>query len=278
MKEIKTYSIFSDKYNDRCPDWEEKIHKWIKMNHPKVTKNTKSPDLLITLGGDGTIMDGMRNYIKKTPIHLGLNLGTLGFLASVEEEGEFLTGLERVFSGDYIESKRMALEVSVFRKGKTAAKGFSISDVVLQNLLRMSKVEVFLNNESVQNIHGMGVLISTGSGSTAYNLSAGGPIMPSDMKAFIVNKLFDHNIPTPPILVRKNNVIRCHIKDFRVFETLSLTETGEPVDMLCMLDGKILTNLLPGDHVIIKRRHRLLTIAELEKNYFFKKCNQKFNL
>ncbi len=273
----KRVSIFYRSDNTKVIPWENKIRAWIKSKHPEIRFDDKKPNIVITLGGDGTILEAARVYKHCNPLFIGLNLGHVGFLASIRTPKEFLSGLDLLFHNKYHITKRMMLAAKVIRKGKTVMETTALNDIVAQNLLNVSEIEVWIDNHMVQEIRGTGVLVATGSGSTAYNLSLHGPIVTPDIKCFIITELLDHNTPTPSMVVKKNKTIKIKIKDFRQIGSLTMTKTGEPVDMLLATDGTVSEPLLPGDEIIITKAKKMIKTAEIEEDYFFKSVKSKFS-
>ena len=277
---LKSAAFFYRPQNKNAARWAKKIEAWLKKNYPAVKLVLKKPQVLIVLGGDGAILEAARKYQKSSksdgPIIVGLNLGRVGFLASVRSPKKFLAGLDNFFSGKYQITERLMLETVVRRKGKNVFKVNALNDVVLQNLISVSEIEVNIGHHPIQYIRGTGVLVATATGSTAYNLSAHGPIVMPSIKCFIVSELLDHNIPTPSIVVEASEEIKLKITDFRPHGFFSLTKTGKPVDMILSADGSIFFPLKKGDVVLIKQSPYSAKFADLEKNYFFKSLQEKF--
>lgn len=256
--------------------WEKKITKWLGQKYPKVKVVKKSAKFLIVLGGDGTILETARKYQNQGSVILGLNLGQVGFLASIRDEKNFISGLNEFFKGKYRTIQRMMLKANVVRSNKIVFTANALNEITAQNLLGMVELELSINGDPMQNIRGTGALISTATGSTAYNLSAHGPIVMPDMKCFIVTELMDHNIPSPSIVVKRNKNIRLKVISFRERGLLSVSQTGERVDVVLVADGSILFPLKQKDIININRSAKLVRFVELEKNYFFKSLQEKF--
>ena len=273
---IKTISFFHLPDNDRAILWTKKIKSWINKNYPRVKITSHKPDAVIVLGGDGTILEAARKYETQKPIVVGLNLGHVGFLASVREQKNFLKGLASLFKGTYKVTERMMLSASVIRNRKVVFKTNSLNDVVVQSILGILEMEVGIEKQPIQYIRGTGVLVATATGSTAYNLSAHGPIVMPDIKCFIVTELMDHNIPTPSIVIKRDREIYIRILNFRKRGILSVTKSGKPVDVILASDSGRVFPIEEADTILIRRSPRLVRFAEFEKNYFFKSLREKF--
>jgi len=273
---IKNILIFRHPNNKRALAWSKKISGLIKRDFPNLKEDTRKPNIVIALGGDGTILEAARKYQKLNPIIIGLNLGTVGFLASVREEKNFLKSLRRFFKGKYKIVERMMIMANVRRKGQIVFSSEALNEVVVKSLLGIVELQAKIEGHPVQYIRGTGILVATATGSTAYNLSAHGPIVMPDIKCLIVTELLDHSIPTPSIVIKYHNKIILKIIDYRTRGLLSLSKTGKRVDVLLSADGNSIFPLEAGDEVVIQSSPRLIRFAELEKHYFFKSLQEKF--
>ncbi len=272
----KTFHIFYRSNNQRAVFWNTKIKALIKRRFPSLKPDIKKPDIVIVLGGDGTILEAARKYHELGSIILGLNLGKVGFLASVRDEKGFLKALDNFLRGKFGIIERMMLSAQVYRKGKIVFTAEALNEVVVKNPLGMVELEAKVSNHPVQHIRGTGLLVSTATGSTAYNLSAHGPIIMPDIKCIIVTELLDHSLPSPSVVVKYNNEISIKVISFRKTGVLSLARTKQKIDVLLMADGESIFPLEEKDEVIIKSSPHLVKFAELEKNYFFKSLKEKF--
>ncbi len=273
---IKSVAVFHLPDNDRAILWTKKITQWIGKNYPRIKITAQKPDAVIVLGGDGTILEAVRKYETQKPIITGLNLGHVGFLASVRKQKNFLKGLSSLFENHYKITERMMLSALVMRNKKIVFKTNSLNDIVIQSLLGILEMEVGVEKQPIQYIRGTGVLVATATGSTAFNLSAHGPIVMPDIKCFIVTELMDHNIPTPSIVIKRDREIYIKITHFRKRGVLSITKTGKPVDVILASDcGKVFP-LEEGDEIIVRKSPRLVRFAEFEHHYFFKSLQEKF--
>ena len=270
---------------EKTAEWQKKIERWIKKNSPKtrilpantVPKNKKNaPQLLIVLGGDGTILEAAQRFQPWNPLILGLNLGHVGFLASVREEKNFLRGITHVFKRKYRAIPHMLILASLFRRGKKIFSSDALNDIAVQNLWGLVDIEVLVDGHPTQYIHGNGVLISTATGSTAYNLSAHGPIVMPDIKCMIITELLDHNIPTPSLIIKRNRTITLKIDGFRQNNRFTIRKTNQIADVVLVTDTDKMIALEKGDQIIVKKSDRLIRFAELDKNYFFSSLQEKF--
>lgn len=266
-------------------EWESKLSRWIKTRYPKVVilpssvvpkSRRAAPQLLIVLGGDGTICEAAQRLQRWNTLILGLNLGHVGFLASVRDKDNFTKGLTDIFEKRFRTIPRMLIKASVLRRGKTIFSGYALNDFAVQHLLGLVNIRVAVDGHKVQYIHGTGVLVATATGSTAYNLSAHGPVVMPDIKCFVITELLDHNIPTPSLIIKRNRTITLTIDGFRKKNQFLIRKTGEPADVVLASDVDRVMALTKGDVITIRRSERLVRFIELEKNYFFRSLQEKF--
>ncbi|MEF3254465.1 MAG: NAD(+)/NADH kinase, partial [Deferribacterales bacterium] len=179
-------------------------------------------DMIVVLGGDGTLISTVRIIEnKETPI-LGVNLGRLGFLTETRIDDLFLM-LDRIFSGNFQLEKRIKLCSRVCLEGNEIFKTSVLNDVVVNKgaLARIIDIEVFIDGAFVNNFRADGLIISTPTGSTAYNLAAGGPIVYPTQNNIIITPICPHSLSNRPIVVNDSVEILLRVKndDERVFIT-----------------------------------------------------------
>jgi len=276
-KSIQKISFYSREDNTEAGPWQTKIESWLKENHSEIVISGDSPDVLIVLGGDGTIMEASRKHAKSDVIIFGINLGNLGFLTSVNNPLDFPVMLERLFSGDFQMQKGMLLKATVKRDGQEVFSTEAFNEIVVQSPLGMVELDVMMDGEVVEEIRGSGVLVATPLGSTAYNLSAHGPIVSPNIECFIMTELFDHDIPSPSLVVPTTETIKLIVQNFRENKLLKIRATDEPVDVLLITDGQASFVLQQKDEVKIVYTESAFKLAILEPNHFFKSLRSKFS-
>ena len=201
----------------------------------------KNSDFVTVLGGDGTILTvARRACLYETPI-LGINLGTLGYLADVEKNDAF-NAIEKVLNNNFSIEKRMMLEI--FKDGLPFENylGIALNEVCLRNSIfsRMIKFEIEINDEFIDSYRADGVIISTATGSTAYNLAAGGPILKPDTELISITHLCPHTLYARPYVVTGNDIIKLKIKNVEKNVTL-------------FLDGHEIISAEGGSEIVIKK-------------------------
>src|SRR5580692_4516728 len=214
-------------------------------------------DLLIVLGGDGTLLSAARMAAeRKVPI-LAVNLGGLGFLTTVSQD-ELYSILEEIFSGKHRVSERVMLESEIVRAGAVVRRQIALNDAVLNKaaLARIMDVEVRVDGEYVTTYKADGLILSTPTGSTAYSLAAGGPIVYPIVEAFVVTPICPHTLTNRPLVIPDSATIEVDFKagDDAVFLTL---------------DGQIGIELVRGDHIRVRKAaEKLLLVRPAKKTYY----------
>jgi NAD+ kinase len=197
-------------------------------------------EMILVLGGDGTLLSVARLVDDhKVPI-LGVNLGGLGFLTEITLE-ELYRVLDKVIQGDFTTGKRVVLSASVIRKGKRAAEFTVLNDAVINKgaLARMIYMETTINGEYVTTFRSDGLIISTPTGSTAYNLSAGGPIVYPSLHCIILTPICPHTLTNRPIVVPDEVEIRTTLKTTQQEVMLTLDgQQGFPLEVEDVVEVK----------------------------------------
>ncbi len=270
--------------NSRARAWERRIAGWIRRHSPRSAllpanafprNRREAPGVLVVLGGDGTILEASQRFQRWNPLIFGLNLGRVGFLASVREPREFLGRLRKLFAGEYRAVPRMMAKASLIRRGRTIYTVHNLNDITVQSLFSLVKIKVCVDGHPVQYVHGSGILVSTATGSTAFNLSAHGPIVMPDIRCLVVTELMDHNLPTPTLIVKRDRTVSLHIQDFRKRDEFLVRRTNERADVILTADSAKIIPLEKNDTIVVKKSPRLIRFAELDRNYFFKSLEEK---
>ena len=186
----------------------------------------RASDLVIVAGGDGTLLSIARVAPTATPV-LGINVGVLGFLAGLSRK-EALSRIDEVLAGEFREERRLRLSVAV-KGGPRPARFQALNDAVLNKeaLARISTFSVELDARPVVEFRADGVIVSTPTGSTAYNLSAGGPILHPQLPAVVITPICPHTLSQRPLVVPAETVIGLRILDSRTSGGVYLTLDGQ---------------------------------------------------
>lgn len=222
-------------------------------------------DLILVMGGDGTLLAAARvlgeqqissNNTSRTPPILGINLGNLGFLTEVQTS-ELFEVLKQILSGHYITEDRMMLKTRIIRHGHPTVESHVLNDVVINqgSKARLVEFDIYMDALFVTSLKGDGVIFSTPTGSTAYNLSAGGPIVHPEMEGIIMTPICPHTLTHRPLLLPDQ--VRLEI----------LIKKGDSVT--ATFDGQVDVPLIAGDLVEITRSQAKTTlIVSPNRNYF----------
>ncbi len=223
----------------------------------EVTERFKEADLIVVLGGDGTMISAARLIGTNEAAVLGINYGGLGYLTEQRIE-ELFPALEAVLRGDYKIESRVMLESELRRGEQLIGAGRVINDVVINKaaLARIIEIEVELNGMHVNCFRADGLIVSTPTGSTAYNLSAGGPIVYPTMNALIITPICPFTLTNRPIVMPDDADIE-----------LILTEGSD--DVVLTLDGQIGFEMKPLDRVKIRKSETSFNMIQSpNRNYF----------
>lgn len=224
---------------------------------PKASLGRRS-DLLITFGGDGTLLSVARHAPEHVPI-IGVNMGTLGFLTEIRVE-EFPAMLERVLAGSFHVEPRVAFEVSVFGPGRDSSARYRVlNDCAINKsaVARIIEIRVSVAGIFVSTFRGDGLIVATPTGSTAYNLSAGGPIIYPTMNAFVITPICPHMLTNRPLVLPDELDIE-----------ISLI-TPDAKDIFLSLDGQEGFEIGDDDRICIRKsEERVLLVQSPDKNYF----------
>lgn len=221
-------------------------------------------DLVIVVGGDGSLLGAARSLAKyKVPV-LGVNRGRLGFLTDISPE-EIEDKVAEVLAGKFMIESRFLLDMAVTRNGKPVGQGDALNDVVLHpgQAIRMLEFELYIDGQFVYSQRSDGLIISTPTGSTAYALSGGGPIMHPRLEAIVLVPMNPHTLSSRPIVVDGNSEIKILVGDHNT------------VNPHVTCDGQIHVVAEAGDEIHIhKKPHRLQLIHPLNHN-FYETCRSK---
>lgn len=214
-------------------------------------------DLIVVLGGDGTMIAAARLVAGRgTPV-LGVNFGTLGYLTEFTDENLFPT-LEGVVYGDYSLDPRVMIDCEVERRGRIVERATALNDAVVNKsaIARIIELDCWIDDRYVTYYRADGLIVSTPTGSTAYNVSAGGPILMPSMGAFVINPICPHTLSNRPLVVPDPVTI-----------DLKLRPTGEEV--MLTIDGQIGIKLAVSDKIRLRKSPATFNvITPRDRNYF----------
>jgi len=221
-------------------------------------------DLIIVVGGDGSLLAAARAFAGHSVKILGINRGRLGFLTDISpEQIEYKVG--EVLEGKYTNEQRTLLRSRVYRNGKAVSEGVALNDVVIHpgKFIRMIEFELFIGDQFVYRQRSDGLIISSPTGSTAYALSVGGPIMHPQLDAIVLVPMNPHTLSSRPIVLNGNSEIKLII---------SQSNNLNP-HVTC--DGQTHVVTQPGDEVLVSKSDKLLTLIHPKDHNFYEICRSK---
>jgi NAD+ kinase len=214
-------------------------------------------DLAIVVGGDGTLLNAARSLAPSGCAVLGVNLGRLGFLVDVSPE-DMDTQLGMILGGDFIEEPRTLLHATVTRTGEPAGESTALNDVIVhkKDIARMVELDTWIDGHFLNRNRSDGLIVATPTGSTAYALSGGGPILHPSLDAITLVPICPHTLSNRPIVINHDSIIEIVIHEGTLQAQISF-------------DGQVNLTLDPGDRVTVRRHgHDLRLIHPPGHDYF----------
>ncbi|MTI79958.1 MAG: NAD(+)/NADH kinase [Firmicutes bacterium] len=260
----------------------KKIYHWLKNNNINVLMSdecaetleqpesghplpqlSRLSDCMLVWGGDGTILNCTRYAAPfGTPLY-GINAGRLGFLTEVDIP-DILPGLESLLSGDYTIEERMMIEAQVYRQGKLVESSRGLNDAVISKgaFARMIWLRIYANNELINSYPADGVVIASPTGSTAYSLSAGGPLVGPNLDLMVITPICPHTLSARPLVISPDNVV-------------SVTTEISRGEVMLTIDGQYGFSLEANDEVQVRRAPYKAKFIKTKKNSFYSVLRDK---
>lgn len=220
-------------------------------------KFTEQVDMIITLGGDGTLLATARSVAESGAPILGINLGHLGFLTDLETP-DLSSCLEKLSEGDYVIEPRMMLAAEVLRGDTVIADFYSLNDFVITKgpLSRIIRLETYVDDEYLATYRADGIIVASPTGSTAYSLSAGGPIVGPDLEVLIVTPVCPHTLYARPFVLADHKKVRIVLH-------------SDAPDVMITIDGQIGFPLQRDDQVTVRKAGVYTNLVRLKNRPFF---------
>ena len=222
----------------------------------------KKVDLAIVMGGDGTMLSVARSLVGDNIPLVGINRGRFGFLTDLRAE-DMLIVIDRILAGAHTTETRMLLQASVQRAGKQVYSGLALNDVVVKSGLRLIELEVEIDGKFVHKQRGDGLILSTPTGTTAYSLSAGGPILHPNVDAIALVPISPHTLSNRPITVSA---------DSKIEVSLVQVDTAQ-----VSFDGQFQLDLEAGDKIVVRRAAQKVTLLHPSEYCYFEMLRIKLN-
>src|SRR4051812_5401851 len=280
MPIIKTVGIVSKPGSDEAPELVPKVIAWLHergvetrldeptaayVNQPGLPREEvpEGCDLVIVLGGDGTLLSAARAIGRREIPLFPVNLGGLGFLTAIPVE-ELFPELERALRSEHRIARRKLMNVEVIRGGEVCASFDALNDAVLtkSEIARMIDLDTYVDEQFVCRYKADGLIIATPTGSTAYSLSAGGPIIFPSVPAICLTPICPHMLTNRPVLVPETSVIR-------------VTSRGPDESVYLTIDGQIGIPIRENDVVVCHSSHYSLLLIRPPRMMFFDVLRQK---
>jgi NAD+ kinase len=252
------YIVTSPK-NEKSRVISRKIEGYLLKKGQKVVGKVTDADFAITLGGDGTLIHSACEWAQARVPFVGINVGTLGFLTAFEAN-EWQKAVDFLISGKYIVSERMIVEARI-GEGETYR---AVNEFVIKGKYRVVKLDILVNDQRFLTSSGDGVIIATQTGSTAYSLSAGGPIVDPGLDCLLITPVNAHGLPIPSVVISPEDKIEVRLID------------GEDVSLV--IDGQEHVNVIKGQSVKVSKGEHRVKLIYFDKNHFLKALNGKFGL
>jgi NAD+ kinase len=219
-------------------------------------------DVVAVFGGDGTLLYAARLVGSSGVPLLGINLGSLGFLAEVKLE-EVHPTFERLLAGDYSLEERVLLEVGISRQKIQQAQYLALNDAVINKgaLARIIELEIWVNSELVTITRADGLILATPTGSTAYSISAGGPILYPTLGAFLITPICPHTLSNRPVVVPDAATVGICLR--------------HGSDVMLTVDGQVGMPLMQGDCVQVRKAPSTVHLIQATESTFFKLLREK---
>lgn len=274
----KTVGLIGKPHHEGAKATIEALHEYLRLHHYHVvveyslaqsvdiknmsvhplTEIGDLADLAIVVGGDGYMLGAARVLACYDIGVIGVNRGNLGFLTDLSPDN-VLEPLEAILKGESRSEQRFIIEAEVYRHGKLKSSNSAVNEAVLHagKVANMIEFEVYIDNSFMFSQRSDGLIISTPTGSTAYSMSAGGPILTPNLNALSLVPMFPHTLTSRPIVVDGNSEIKLVLAN----------ENYENLQVSC--DGHVILSVMPGDEVIIKKSENAIRLIHpLDHDYF----------
>ena len=224
---------------------------------------------VLVIGGDGTLLQASRDLQEKNIPLLGITMGTLGYLAEIEESG-VRDALDKLLADEYVVEERMMLEGAAFHNGKQILQDIALNDIVIgrQGRLRILDFRVYVNGEFLNASSADGIILSTPTGSTGYSLSVGGPIVSPEASLILISHIAPHTLNNRSIVLPE---------DARITVEAAPGHTGAGEGAEVVFDGDTSVHLDVGDTVEIRKSSKVTRLLKINNISFLEVLRKKMN-
>lgn len=243
---------------------------WKKKGAQEVEDDLDIPpaaDCMIVLGGDGTVLQAARDTKKLHIPIIGVNLGTLGYMTEIELSN-LEESLDRLMEGDYEQENRMMLNGKVFFKDGRTDEGWALNDIVISRSgsLQIIRFNIYVNGQFLNDYNADGMIVTTATGSTGYNLSAGGPLVEPKAELIMLTPICPHTLNQRSIILSPQDVIEIEIPKGRA---------GKRQTVEANFDGSHIIKLTTGDRIRIVKSEKITEFIQLNRVSFLEVLHKK---
>lgn len=248
-----------------CQDPKEDV-RGTKYRYTNADLISDDTDCIIVLGGDGTLIQAARDLNRKDIPLLGVNIGTLGFLTDADMNSVY-EAIDLVIQGKYEIDSRMMLEGRVYRDGNLIYENTALNDIVINRcgILRVIDFDIQVNGEYLNSYSADGVIVATATGSTAYSLSAGGPIVQPNAQMMMVTPICPHTLNKRSIIFGADDEIMIRMSDNKGLEE----------ERVASFDGELFCKVITGDQIIVTRSKQVSKFIKTNKLSFLQRIRNK---
>ena len=270
---MKKFLILRNSDKDRRGTFSKKVGDYLTDKGADCTYSTDAMDIdedvecVIVLGGDGTMLRAAKKVVERGIPLMGINLGTLGYLAEVDRRDVY-SALDHLLDDEYFIEERMMLKGTVYHNDEVIASDVALNDVVIvrQGRLRVVSFMNYVNDEYLNSYNADGIILSTATGSTGYSLSCGGPIVSPESKAILLTPISPHTLITRSIILMSNDKI-----------TVLIGQGHEPgsAEASVSFDGDAYITVYSGDRIVVEKADKSTKIIKLSGVSFLEILRQK---
>lgn len=264
---MKNIFLITNKEKDPNHSYTDRIKSYLAAHGIELTAKQPEADCAIVLGGDGTLLKAARDMVEYEIPLLGINLGTLGYLAEIESSN-IEKALDKLLTGEYAREERMMLSGTVFCKEQETMHDFALNDIVIARCgsLQMLNFNIYVNGRFLNGYSADGIIVATPTGSTGYNMSAGGPIVEPSASLILLTPICPHTLNTRSIVLSPEDEVIIDIPSGRE-HTVQTVEAN--------FDGTQNVKLQTGDRIVIKRAAKTTGILKLNTESFLEILHKK---
>lgn len=284
---MKHFLIYTNKHKDKDLQTTERIRSFLEKKGQKVTLKIKDADwkekpvseaeeandipldidCMIVLGGDGTVLQAARETKRLLVPIIGVNLGTVGYMTEIEPAG-LEEALERLVKGEYKKERRMMLNGKVIRSDGSEEEGWALNDIVISRSgsLQIIKFNIYINGQFLHNYNADGMIVTTPTGSTGYNLSAGGPLIEPNAKLIMLTPICPHSLNQRSIILSPEDEVEIEIP---------MGREGQSQTVEANFDGSHKEALCTGDRIRIVQSEKITEFIQLNQVSFLEVLNKK---